>query len=168
MLRICQSAALANVPIYLYGGRNAVLEALVHRLSAAIPDLTIAGFRSPPFRALTELEDAEDVRAIRESGAGILFVGLGCPRQEEWAFAHRSRLSLPIVCVGAAFDFHAGTLPQAPPWMQAHGLEWLFRLLKEPRRLWRRYAKHIPIYIFLLARDYTLQRVMRRSVTQPA
>jgi N-acetylglucosaminyldiphosphoundecaprenol N-acetyl-beta-D-mannosaminyltransferase len=73
-----------------------------------------------------------------------------------------------MVCVGAAFDFHAGTLPQAPAWMQAHGLEWLFRLLMEPRRLWRRYAKHIPIYIFLLAREYTLHRVMRRSVTQPA
>jgi exopolysaccharide biosynthesis WecB/TagA/CpsF family protein len=168
MLRICQAAAEARLPVYLYGSRGEVLEQLVRRLTESVPELSIAGFRSPPFRALTAEEDVADVRAIQASGARVLFIGLGCPRQEEWAFAHQAELALPIVCVGAAFDFHAGTLRQAPAWMQAHGLEWLFRLLMEPRRLWWRYAKHIPIYIFLLAREYALQRLMRQSMTQPA
>jgi exopolysaccharide biosynthesis WecB/TagA/CpsF family protein len=168
MLRICQAAATAGVPIYLYGSRPAVVEQLLERLPELAPGLKIAGFRSPPFRPLTAEEDAADIQAITDSGARILFVGLGCPRQETWAYAHHHVLSLPIVCVGAAFDFLAGMLPQAPAWMQARGLEWLFRLLMEPRRLWRRYTKHIPIYIFLLAREYALHRILRRPVAQPA
>ena len=167
MLRVCTAAARAGLPVYLYGSRAEVLERLVERLSEATPGLRIAGFRSPPFRTLTPAEDAADIQAIKDSGARILFVGLGCPRQEQWAYLHRAQISMPIVCVGAAFDFHAGTLRQAPPWMQAHGLEWFFRLVLEPRRLWRRYTKHIPIFVFLLARDYARQRVMRRSAVQP-
>jgi exopolysaccharide biosynthesis WecB/TagA/CpsF family protein len=168
MLRICEAAAADDQPIYLYGSRPAVLERLVKRLPEAVPGLKIAGFHSPPFRPLTPAEDAADIQAIKASGARILFVGLGCPRQEAWAFTHRDQLAVPIVCVGAAFDFHAGTLRQAPAWMQAHGLEWLFRLVMEPRRLWRRYTKHIPIYLFLLTREYMLRRVLRRPVAQPA
>lgn len=168
MLRVCDAAARARLPIYLYGSRPTVLERLSERLRHLVPGVEIAGTHSPPFRAVTDQEDAAEIQAIEASGARILFVGLGCPRQEEWAFAHRDRLSMPIVCVGAAFDFHAGTLRQAPPWMQARGLEWLFRLIMEPRRLWRRYAKHIPIYIFLLARDYTMRRILRRPVAQRA
>jgi len=167
MLRVCEAAAQQSAGIYLYGGRPEVLARLVNRLTERVPDLQVAGFRSPPFRPLTAQEDAADVRAILESGARIVFVGLGCPRQEQWAAAHRDRLPLPIVCVGAAFDLHAGALRQAPAWMQAHGLEWLFRLLIEPRRLWRRYAKHIPIYIYLLAREYArLRLASRRSEEQ--
>jgi exopolysaccharide biosynthesis WecB/TagA/CpsF family protein len=168
MRRVCEAAAREKLPIYLYGSRPDVLERLVERLRETIPGLSIAGFRSPPFRTLTPEEDAADVKRINDSGARILFVGLGCPRQEEWAYAHRAQLALPIVCVGAAFDFHAGTLRQAPAWMQAHGLEWFFRLVMEPRRLWRRYTKHIPIYIFLLAREYTMRRVLHRRMAQPA
>ena len=168
MLRVCEAAARDGLPIYLYGGRPQVLERLGKRLPALVPGLTIAGLRSPPFRALSPEEDQADTSAIRDSGARIVFVGLGCPRQEQWAFAHRSQLPMPIVCVGAAFDFHAGTLRQAPAWMQARGLEWLFRLLMEPRRLWRRYAKHIPIYVFLLAREYAAKRVLHRTIKVPA
>jgi N-acetylglucosaminyldiphosphoundecaprenol N-acetyl-beta-D-mannosaminyltransferase len=159
MLRLCEAAAREGIGIYLYGGRPHVLRRLVARLGQRVPGLRIAGFRSPPFRPLTPDEDAQDVQAILDSGAGIVFVGLGCPKQEEWAAAHRGRLPLAVVCVGAAFDFHAGTLRQAPPWMQARGLEWLFRLAMEPRRLWLRYAKYNPLYVYLLARDYLQQRV---------
>jgi exopolysaccharide biosynthesis WecB/TagA/CpsF family protein len=168
MLRVCEAAAAAGLGIYLYGSRPEVLRQLVERLPRAVPGLRVAGFRSPPFREQTHDEDVQDVEDIRQSGARIVFVGLGCPRQERWAHAHREQLSLPIVCVGAAFDFHAGTLRQAPLWMQDRGLEWLFRLIMEPRRLWRRYTKHIPIFIVLLAREYAIQRVFRRSAPQPA
>jgi N-acetylglucosaminyldiphosphoundecaprenol N-acetyl-beta-D-mannosaminyltransferase len=168
MLRVCEAAAQVRVSVYLYGGRTDVLGRLVKRLPEKVPGLQVAGFRSPPFRSLTSEEDRADVQAIRDSGARILFVGLGCPRQEQWAYTHRSHLDLPIVCVGAAFDFHAGVLRQAPAWMQARGLEWFFRLLMEPHRLWRRYARAIPIFIFLIAREYTFRRVLRRPETQLA
>jgi exopolysaccharide biosynthesis WecB/TagA/CpsF family protein len=165
MLRICEAAARQGVGIYLYGSKPEVLDQLVRRLEEKVAGLRIAGHRSPPFRPITPEEDADDVRDIRGSGAGILFVGLGCPRQERWAAAHRDRLEMPIVCVGAAFDFHAGTLKQAPAWMQRRGLEWLFRLSKEPRRLWRRYAVHVPALIGLIARAYVETRLGRARPT---
>jgi exopolysaccharide biosynthesis WecB/TagA/CpsF family protein len=161
MRHVCEHAGQQRLGVYFYGGRAEVVERLVERLATSIPDLPIVGHRSPPFRDLTPVEDAEDVERIRASGASIVFVGLGCPRQERWAFTHRARLSVPLVCVGAAFDFHAGTLRQAPAWMQRSGLEWLFRTLMEPRRLWRRYAKHIPIFVYLVARQYTIQQFAR-------
>jgi N-acetylglucosaminyldiphosphoundecaprenol N-acetyl-beta-D-mannosaminyltransferase len=163
MRRICEASSHRNLGVYFYGGRSEVLERLVDRLSRDIPGLPIAGYSSPPFRPLTPAEDAEQVGRILASGASIVFVGLGCPRQERWAFAHRAQLALPLVCVGAAFDFHAGTLRQAPAWMQRAGLEWLFRTLMEPRRLWRRYAKHIPIFMFLVAQQLIVQRLTRLS-----
>ncbi len=166
MLQVCQAAAREGVGIYLYGGRPEVLERLAERLRSAIPALHIAGRRSPPFRPTTREEDADDVQDIVESGAGIVFVGLGCPRQEQWARSHRDAISAPLVCVGAAFDFHAGTLRQAPGWMQARGLEWLFRLIMEPRRLWRRYVRAIPVFVVLVARQYAADRLKRRAVAR--
>jgi exopolysaccharide biosynthesis WecB/TagA/CpsF family protein len=168
MRRVCEAAAHESLPIYLYGGRQEVLDQLVRQLRKQIPELRIAGYRSPPFRPLTPEEDADDVREIVGSGARILFVGLGCPRQDKWAYEHRDRLELPIVCVGAAFDFHAGTLRQAPAWMQARGLEWLFRLLMEPRRLWRRYAKHVPLFMALVGRQYLTDRIGRLRIGRQA
>jgi len=106
---------------------------------------------SPPFRSLTPEEDARIVEAINASGARILFVGLGCPKQERWMAEHRGRVKAVMLGVGAAFDFHAGRVPQAPAWMQRLGLEWFFRLLMEPKRLWRRYAKHNPRFVVLAA-----------------
>lgn len=161
MRRLCEAAAQADVSVYFYGSRPAVLERLVERLSESVPGLRIAGYAAPPFRPLTAAEDAEQMDRIIASQAQLIFVGLGCPRQERWAFEHLPHLNRPLVCVGAAFDFHAGTLRQAPPWMQAHGLEWLFRLLMEPRRLWRRYTKYIPIFIVLVSRQYLEQRLSR-------
>jgi exopolysaccharide biosynthesis WecB/TagA/CpsF family protein len=138
-LRLCQRAAEEGVAIYLYGSSPEVIEALCDRLPKKYPGLIIAGAESPPFRALSEEEDAEMVHRINDSGAGIVFIGLGCPKQDHFAYEHRQSIEGVQVCVGAAFDFHAGNKKVAPPWMQKRGLEWLFRLSQEPGRLWQRY-----------------------------
>lgn len=130
--------AALGVPVYCYGGTPQTLDRLEQRLRAAFPGLVVH-VESPPFRALTPQEDAEAVERINVSGAGVVFVGLGCPKQERWMAQHRGRVQAVMVGVGAAFDFHAGTVRRAPAWMQAHGLEWLHRLASEPRRLWKRY-----------------------------
>lgn len=150
MLYICERAAAENISIFVYGSTPSVLENLQHNLTRKFPNLKIAGTISPPFRSLTPEEDATYMQEIRQSGAGIVFVGLGCPRQETWAFEHRHQLDCPLVCVGAALDFHSGNLPQAPSWMQRAGLEWLFRLTQEPTRLWKRYLLLNPLYVILL------------------
>jgi len=168
MRRICEAAAERSLGVYFYGGRPEVLDRLAARLSTSIPRLPTAGHSSSPYRPLTPAGDADEIERIRASGARIVVVGLGCPRQERWASAHRDELGVPLVCVGAAFDFHAGTLRQAPAWMQRAGLEWLFRMLMEPRRLWRRYAKHIPIFIVLVAQQFIGQRLSRALHTHHA
>ncbi len=139
MLRLCAAAAEQGVSIYLYGGSPQVAQQLPQQLRQRFPGLEIAGSESPPYRPLTAEEDQALVQRIRASGAGIVFIGLGCPKQDLFAYEHRERLELVQVCVGAAFDFHAGAKAMAPPWMQRYGLEWLFRLGQEPHRLWRRY-----------------------------
>jgi exopolysaccharide biosynthesis WecB/TagA/CpsF family protein len=165
MYRVCEAAAREGLGVYFCGSTEVVLERLVAQLAIRIPSLRVAGFRSPPFRPLTREEEAADAQAILDSGADIVFVGLGCPRQERWAFGQRDRLSMPILCVGAAFDFYAGTVRQAPAWMQRRGLEWAFRLGMEPRRLWRRYARAVPLFILLLGRQYITERFRgRRTV----
>ena len=146
-VRLCQRAAEAGVSIYLYGGSPAVVEKLQENLQSRYPGLVVAGYESPPFRALTPEEDQEAVDRINASGAGIVFIGLGCPKQDIYAYEHRDRIRGVQVCVGAAFDFHADTLPMAPLWMQRTGLEWLFRLAQEPRRLWKRYLVTNSIYL---------------------
>jgi N-acetylglucosaminyldiphosphoundecaprenol N-acetyl-beta-D-mannosaminyltransferase len=108
----------------------------------------------------------EIVTRIRDSGAQMVFVGLGCPRQEVWAYEYRDALSMPILAVGAAFDFHAGTKRQAPRWMQNYGLEWVFRLKSEPRRLWRRYVLLNPKYVSLVAGQYLRVRRFSPSVSK--
>jgi len=139
MWRCCAEASRNGVSIFLYGSTEDTLAKLSRKMEATFPALTIAGTYSPPFRPLTAEEDSAIVRAIDTSGAGLVFVGLGCPRQERWMHEHRGRVSAVMVGVGAAFDFHAGKLSRAPAWMRSTGLEWLFRLGQEPRRLWRRY-----------------------------
>ena len=151
MLRSCEAAARAQLPVYLYGSRPATLQLLAARLNQRAPGLQIAGTRAGRFRPLTDTEQAEDARAIRDSGARIVFVGMGAPRQEWWIFHMRNRIPLPMLALGAAFDFHAGLVPQAPPVLQRAGLEWLFRLTREPSRLWRRYLTVTPRYLPLIA-----------------
>jgi exopolysaccharide biosynthesis WecB/TagA/CpsF family protein len=149
-LRLCDGAARQGLPVYFYGSERAVLDALVRNLQARFPHLVVAGSHPSRFRVTTDEEKREIVARIRGSGARLVFVGLGCPRQETWVYEYRRELGLPAIAVGAAFDFHAGTLPQAPRRLQDLGLEWLFRLIKEPRRLWKRYLYLNPYYAWLL------------------
>lgn len=139
--------------IYLYGGSEEVLATLQHRLSVRFPKLQIAGAYSPPFRPLSAEEDAEVVKRINGSGAGVVWVSLGCPKQEFWMAEHRGRIQAVMVGVGAAFDYHAGTIKRAPVWMQNSGLEWFHRLLSEPRRLWKRYLITNSLFIFGAAKQ---------------
>ena len=139
MLRCCARAAEAGLPVYFYGSTADRLGGLVLALRARFPALRVAGAYAPPFRSLSAAEDAQVQRAIAESGARIVFVGLGCPKQEAWMLAHRDALPAVMLGAGAAFDFLAGAQPRAPLWMQRTGLEWRHRLCSEPRRLWRRY-----------------------------
>jgi N-acetylglucosaminyldiphosphoundecaprenol N-acetyl-beta-D-mannosaminyltransferase len=139
MLRLCRCAAAEGIGVYLYGSGPEVVERLGDNLLRWYPGLRIAGRESPPFRVLAAEEDRQVVARIRQSGARLLFLGLGCPLQDEFAFSHRHLVDAVQVCVGAAFDFHSGNKQMAPTWMQRRGLEWLHRLAKEPRRLWRRY-----------------------------
>ena len=150
---VCALAASRGIPIGFYGGHPDVVARMGERLVARFPGLRIALAMSPPFRALSAEEDAQVVEAIRESGARILFVGLGCPKQERWMAAHRERLPCAQVGVGAAFDFLAGAKRQAPRFLQRAGLEWLFRLACEPRRLAWRYAWHNPRFAWRALRE---------------
>jgi N-acetylglucosaminyldiphosphoundecaprenol N-acetyl-beta-D-mannosaminyltransferase len=150
-LSVLQGAEQAGIAVGLYGGTGEVLDALQRIYRRRFPRLQIAYTYSPPFRALTREEDDEIVQAINASGTRILLVGLGCPKQERWVSAHRNRVRAVMLAVGAAFDFHAGRVRQAPRWMQRVGLEWLFRLLMDPRRLWRRYFKNNPRFLWLIA-----------------
>lgn len=139
MMRYCELAAASGEPIYLYGNTEPTLAELQVRLKQRWPGLVIAGAYSPPFRATAELEDPAVIEAINASGARTVWVSLGCPKQEMWMARHRGKINAVMLGVGAAFDYHAGTLRRAPRWMRAAGLEWLHRLVTEPRRLWRRY-----------------------------
>jgi N-acetylglucosaminyldiphosphoundecaprenol N-acetyl-beta-D-mannosaminyltransferase len=151
MLEVCRRAADEGLPIFLFGGSEELLSSLCNRLTARFPTLQIAGRRASKFRTL-ELEEWEELaREVRSSDARIMFVGLGCPRQEVFAFEFREAASMPTLAVGAAFNFHSGGLSQAPAAMQRWGLEWLYRLGCEPRRLWRRYVLLNPVYVALLA-----------------
>lgn len=151
MLAICGRAEAEAIPIFLYGSRAATLERLAGNLRARFPRLVIAGAKPSAFGRVTEAEQLAIAATIRDSGAGLVFAGLGCPQQEIWAYENSKLIPLPLVAVGAAFDFHAGLLPQAPHWMQRSGLEWAFRLRQEPRRLWRRYLLLNPLYLVLVA-----------------
>ncbi len=151
-LRLCKAAADKEIPIYLYGSTPSVLERLSSNLISKYPKLQIAGCESPPFRKLTEQESEELVDRVHNSGAKIFFIGLGCPKQDHFAFEFAARLNCVQVAVGAAFDFHAGTKSTAPAWMQQRGLEWVFRLAAEPRRLWKRYLVTNSVYVFKLCR----------------
>jgi N-acetylglucosaminyldiphosphoundecaprenol N-acetyl-beta-D-mannosaminyltransferase len=156
MARFFARAARDGTPMYLYGGRTReALELLERRLRERFPGVRIVGGFSPPFRALSEREEREVAATIDASGAQVVWVGTGQPKQELWMHAMRPRLAAPLlVGVGAAFDFHAGLVRQAPAWMQRAGVEWVYRLWREPRRLWRRYARYNPLFVAGFARQY--------------
>lgn len=160
MARYCERSASTGVRMFLYGGRNqGALVELALQLRRRYPGLKIVGGYSPPFRPLTGEEEEWVAREINRSRADVVWVGTGQPKQEKWMAQFRERLSAPIlVGIGAAFDFHAGLVPQAPTWMQNLGMEWLFRLVQEPRRLWRRYARYNPRFVYGFLQQYVRHR----------
>jgi N-acetylglucosaminyldiphosphoundecaprenol N-acetyl-beta-D-mannosaminyltransferase len=153
MLHILEAAAREKLSVGFYGSRPEVLDALVKRFQACYAGLNVAYLYSPSFDTSSPEEDKTIVEQINQSGTRILFVGLGCPKQEIWMAEHRGKVNAVMLGVGAAFDFHAGLKPQAPMLLQKIGLEWFFRLLTEPRRLWKRYLYHNPRFIVLAAAD---------------
>jgi len=161
---ILQAAADAGVPVGFHGAREAVLKDLLRRIRTRFPNIDIAYAESPPFRAVTPEEDRQITDAISRSGARILFLGLGTPKQDRWMHAHRGRVPAVMLGVGAAFDFLAGAKPQAPPWIRRAGLEWLFRLATEPRRLWRRYLGENPRFAFLALAQLLRERFTRAPI----
>jgi len=150
-LKACEAAAREGVSVYLYGSTNDTVTRLGDALERMFPGIKIAGAEPSLFRPLTEQEDRDLVERIEASGAGIVLVGLGCPRQEKFVYDHRDSINAAMLAVGAAFDFHAGTKKQAPAWMQKWALEWLFRLSQEPRRLLRRYAVTNGLFLWKFA-----------------
>jgi N-acetylglucosaminyldiphosphoundecaprenol N-acetyl-beta-D-mannosaminyltransferase len=160
MARYCERAALTGARMFLYGGRNqGALVQLALNLRTRYPGLNIVGGYAPPFRALTGEEEGFVLDEINRSQADVVWVGIGVPKQEKWMAAMRDRLRAPVlVGVGAAFDFHAGLVPQAPRWMQSMGLEWAYRLLQEPGRLWRRYLRYNPRFVLGFLRQWLAHR----------
>ena len=147
MLKYCEFINGSSQSIYLYGSARDTIAKLRQSLTTAFPSLRIAGMYSPPFRMLAEKENSAVVEQINASGASVVFVSLGCPKQEIWMATNRGKINAVMIGVGAAFDYHAGTIKRAPLWMQRAGLEWLYRLAQEPRRLWRRYLVTNSIFI---------------------
>lgn len=157
-LELCRHASDNGLTVGFYGGSDSALEAMQKQLLTRYPQLSIAIAHSPPFRPLTDVEAQQVINDINASEVDILFVGLGCPKQERWMAEHKPQLSCVMLGVGAVFDFLAGSKKHAPVWMQKSGLEWLYRLLDEPKRLWRRYLYTNPLFIILF-----LQQLLGRK-----
>ncbi len=157
---VCAYGVPRKYSHYFYGASPRVLELLVDRLRRRHPGLIVAGYRSPPFRPLSAAEDAADIAAINDARPDFVWVGLGMPKQEKWMVEHLGKIdAAALIGVGAAFDFHAGTKPRAPIWMQRSGLEWLFRLMTEPRRLAHRYLIDNALFV-----GHTLQQLTGRKI----
>ena len=148
---VCRRSVKTGLAHYFYGGKEGVAERLALTMSARYPDLKVAGYECPPFRALTTAEEDAAVERIEASGADIVWVGLSSPKQDVWMQRHYRRLPQTLIGVGAAFDFHTGEVRRAPRWVQAMMLEWLYRLASEPRRLWRRYLVLAPRFVWKVA-----------------
>lgn len=158
---LCTAASKCDMPVGFYGGAPGTIQGLVNNLSNRLPSLRIGYSYSPPFRPLRKEEDEETIQDINCSGVKILFVGLGCPKQEHWMFDHLGKINAVMIGVGAAIDYHAGTKKQAPDWMMSVGLEWLFRLCQEPKRLWRRYLFNNPQFLYLVGKQILKGRLLR-------
>ncbi len=155
LIEFCSSTAHRGYRHFFYGGAPGVAEQLGERLQTMFPGVLVAGTYSPPFRPLTPEEDATAVQLINDANPDVLWVGLGAPKQERWIYDHLPRLRVPaVLAVGQAFDIQSGRVRPAPAWMAEHGLEWLYRLAKEPRRLWRRYLLYNSEFLCYLLLDY--------------
>lgn len=144
-----------RLKVYLYGSKRSTLDKMQEYFNDQYPHLLICGMHADRFRDATSEEDEEDIRKINESGANLVLVGRGCPRQEKWVSAHIGKINAPMMAIGAAFDFLAGNIKHAPHWMQSSGLEWLYRLIQDPKKLWRRYltTNMYFIYLFILCKS---------------
>lgn len=163
MWRYLAEAERLGQTVFFYGSTDATLSQLCRAVSASFPLLRIGGAISPPFRALSESEDDAHLQAMNASGAHLVFVGLGCPKQERWMAAHRGRVNAVMLGVGAAFDYHSGAVRRAPLFWQRNGLEWLYRLVTDPQRLMMRYLVTNTLFIFGFARQLIRTRIGRRS-----
>jgi N-acetylglucosaminyldiphosphoundecaprenol N-acetyl-beta-D-mannosaminyltransferase len=159
MLKVCEQAAVKELPIFLYGSTQVVLDRLRRNLTTKFPGLIVVGLQADRFRDASPEEDEQDIRTINQSGARIVLVGRGCPRQEKWVAAHLGKIHAAMIAVGAAFDFHAGTLPQSPKILQDYGLDWLFRVVNEPKRLWRRYLILNPLFVLNFSQQLIKSKV---------
>lgn len=165
--KVLQGANEKGLSVFLYGSTVKTLDLLTDFIERTYPNVRIAGIHPDRFRDATPEEDQEDIRQINESGANIVLVGRGCPRQEVWVADHMGKVNASMLAVGAAFDFLAGTVKRAPAWMQQSGLEWLFRLMMEPRRLWRRNVTTNSHFLWLCARQAALSLLRRPAARQP-
>lgn len=156
--RYLEAAEKVGQSVYFYGGSEETLVKLHARIKSSFPRLKVAGMVSPPFRELTATEDQAYIDQINQSGAHVLFVGLGCPKQEIWMAQHRGKINAVMLGVGAAFDYHAGTIQRAPAWMQKMGLEWFHRLCSEPRRLAKRYAVTNTVFVYRTLKAMLFER----------
>ena len=163
MMAWCDRAAHLGLPIYLYGSTEPILQKLASKLKQSFPGLAIAGSHAPPFRPLTPAEETADIERIHLSGASVVFISLGCPKQEQWMARQQGKLAAVMIGVGAAFSFHSGEVSQAPRWLMKLGLEWLYRFCKEPRRLWRRYLINNPAFLTLFGIQLIRHRLKRYS-----
>jgi N-acetylglucosaminyldiphosphoundecaprenol N-acetyl-beta-D-mannosaminyltransferase len=163
MWRYLRRAEKLGHRIYLYGSTDATLCRLRDWLAREFPGVVLAGMHAPPFGAGLDKNDEADVAAINASGANVVFVGLGCPKQEKWMAAHRGSVHAVMIGVGAAFNYHAGTLRRAPVWLQDHGLEWLFRLACEPRRLLRRYLVTNTLFVVGISLQFLQSKLASMS-----
>ena len=166
-LAVCDAGRADGLRHYLYGASPEVAETFAASLRTRFPGIDIAGVESPPFRALTREEEDDLVARIAASGANVVWVGLGTPKQDEFVDRFRDRLAMPLVAVGAAFDFIAGAKKMAPGWMQRWGLEWLYRLVSEPRRLWRRYLVGNSVFLWHALRSTTVDASRERGAHSP-
>ena len=163
LINICNGAAEDGVGVYFIGSTNQVLSLIRERLEKDLPGLRIAGMESPPFRPLTVVEDEELVDRINSSGAGVVLVALGCPKQEIWMDLHRGRVQAVMIGLGGAFPVFAGLQKRAPLWMRSIGMEWIFRLAQEPRRLWRRYWQTNLPFLYLAGKQIVASLLKNRS-----
>jgi N-acetylglucosaminyldiphosphoundecaprenol N-acetyl-beta-D-mannosaminyltransferase len=163
MWRYLREAEGVGQTIYLYGSTNDTLLKLRSSIAREFPGVRLAGMKSPPFNAASPAEDEAEVAEINRSGANLVFVGLGCPKQEKWMAAHHGKINALMIGVGAAFDYHAGNLNRAPIWMQRYGLEWLHRLGSEPRRLLGRYLVTNTLFIVGISRQLINEKILNNK-----
>ena len=162
MEQVWKQTESTDIKHFFYGGSEEAIKKLCKNLKQKYPNLKIVGMISPPFRTLTDEEDKEVIEKINESGADIIWVGLGAPKQEQWMFAHKGKVHALMFGVGAGFDFHAGTVKRAPKWMREHYLEWLYRLFQDPKRLWKRYFITNTKFIFFIFKNLLFRNKNRK------